>query len=448
MLVIAHAQRGEYKIRVAVRARAVPQKSNTRKTATTVPLSTGSEGERETTVYGLHCQLSGEMTFPKWRSYGYKPLESRHKRRNTIGGIRLSGKTIDSAAALSLSGSLTRSRDEGTKQSRLENGTSYAPPSSHTSTTDDTFSPPECDEHPPPPHGQEDVTVSRTTHPTTSISNRGGVGGRRARRSLSVPGWTASLLRSRLSLRRRPSGSHQLRASLSPTPEREESASPNAAEQPAKEQEGAEENDSSGSAPETAADAELEAVLQDAWSSIVAVGEVPYSGFLRRKQALEYSRKMAELRQQYQLKLAEIHQREATFAREFLSHDESTPLLRADELTAPIELQRAIRDTQISGRFDKLRLELKRETAASVLALRARYPSLMVRLRDESRGKARRPRSCQWPAASLVYCNPHCDIVQQSGSMVGIYDGFYATENYSNHESLCLSDSKTEENEY
>lgn len=427
--------------RVQFHKRATPENSNDRSF-----INWERGRERETTVRGLHCQLSGEMTFPKWRSYSYKPLESRHKRRNTIGGIRLSGKTIDSAAALSLSGSLTRSRDEGTKQSWLENGTSYAPPSSHTSTTDNTFSPPEFDEH-PPPHEQEDVTVSRTTHPTTSIS-KGGVGGRRARRSLSVPGWTASLLRSRLSLRRRPSGSHQLRASLSPTPEREESASPNAAEQPAKEQEGAEESDSRGCAPETAADAELEAVLQDAWSSIVAVGEVPYSGFLRRKQALEYSRKMAELRQQYQLKLAEIHQREATFAREFLSHDESTPLLRADELTAPLELQRAIRDTQISGRFDKLRLELKRETAASVLALRARYPSLVVRLRDESRGKARRPRSCQWPAASLVYCNPHCDIVQQSGSMVGIYDGFYATENYSDHGSLCLSDSKTEGTDY
>jgi hypothetical protein len=214
---------------------------------------------------------------------------------------------------------------------------------------------------------------------------------------------------------------------------------------PAKEVEGAEESDSSLSAVPETTDAELEAVLLDAWSSILAVGEVPYSGFLRRKQALEYSRKMAELRQQYQLKLAEICQREATFAREFLSHDESTPLLRADELTAPLELQRAIRDTQISGRFDKLRLELKRETAASVVCLRARYPSLQVRLREESREKTRRPRSCHWPATSLVYCNPHSDAVQQSGSMVGIYNGFYATDNYSDHESLYMSDSKTGE---
>ena len=390
------------------------------------------------------------MTFPKWRSYSYKPLESsRHKRRNTIGGVRLSSsKTIDSAAALSLSGSLTRSRDEETTPSSLplvENGTSYAPPpASSPTTTDDTFSPELCTSvsRYEGPHEQLDTSVSIAPH--SSINGRGTR--TRARRSLSVPGWTSSLFRTRLSLRRRPSGSRQLRASLSPTPEREEPPSPNAAAlDPAKEVEGAEESDSSLSAVPETTDAELEAVLLDAWSSILAVGEVPYSGFLRRKQALEYSRKMAELRQQYQLKLAEICQREATFAREFLSHDESTPLLRADELTAPLELQRAIRDTQISGRFDKLRLELKRETAASVVCLRARYPSLQVRLREESREKTRRPRSCHWPATSLVYCNPHSDAVQQSGSMVGIYNGFYATDNYSDHESLYLSDSKTGE---
>ena len=411
--------------------------------------SDNSASQRERERQQLGCYAASyrekEMTFPKWRSYSYKPLESsRHKRRNTIG----------SAAALSLSGSLSRSAEEETTQSPLplaQNGTTYAPPpppSSPTSTTtaDETFSPELCGSSSRYPTEQQDVPITRT------IS--GGGGRVRARRSLSASGWTASLLRPRLSLRRRPSGSRRLRASLSPSPEPEEppSPSPAAENSSTKGEERAEESDSSGSAapvPETT-DAELEAVLQDAWSSILAVGEVAYSGFLRRKQALEYSRKMSELRQQYQLKLAEIRQREATFAREFLSHDESTPLLRADELTAPLELQRAIRDTQISGRFDKQRLELKRETAASVACLRARYPSLQVRLREEN--KTRRPRSCHWPVSSIVYCNPHSDAVQQSGSMVGIYDGFYATatdNNYSDHESLYLSDSKTgEENEH
>jgi hypothetical protein len=323
------------------------------------------------------------MTFSKWRSYSYKPLESRHKRKNTIAAVRSSQQALPS-----LSDSL-----------------------SHDTTTDDVTQSPA-----PAENGTATTSNVHTSPPDVFATDGSSSSGRRRvaqrrPRSFSVPAWTTSL-RSRLSLRRRPSGARQLRSSLSPSPGPEEEASPEAVGE------------------EEESDQELDAVLREAWGSVLAAGEVVgYSGLLRRKQALEYSRKMTGLRRGYELRLAEIRQREATFAREFLCHDESTPLLLADQLTIPVALQRAIRDTQSSGKFDRLRQELKKETVASVLALRARHPALQARLRQREE-KARRPRSCPWPSTSLVYCNPHSEAVQ-SGSMVGVFDGFYATENYS-----------------
>lgn len=177
-----------------------------------------------------------------------------------------------------------------------------------------------------------------------------------------------------------------------------------------------------------ATEAELELLLQGAWGSILAAGEARPTGFIRRKQALEYSRKMVELRHQYKLRMAEILQREATFVQELLSHDECTPLLLADQLTIPVELQRVVHEVYSSGKFDKLRLELKRETATAILALKSRQPTVAVRQRQHVVKKPR-PVSCpEWPSRTLVYCNTHTEVAQ-SGSMVGIFDGFYATEN-------------------
>ena len=372
------------------------------------------------------------MTFSKWRSYSYKPLESRTRRRNTIAG-----------AATDLSGSVSREErshspaavENGTTPNSCSNGDAHAP---RTISPTDPFS------------GE---LISNGHHREQEGGVLAATRGARRTRSLSVPSWTASLLRSRLTLRRRPSGTRRLRSSRSSSPaQRDEDQETAAAAREEEEEEEEEEGESDGgsSCQLETDDQQLESVLREAWGTVLSAGEVAYGsgGFLRRKQALEYSRKMADIRQQYQLKLAEIQQREATFAREFLAHDEATPLLRADELTAPLELQRAIQRTQSSGKFDKLRLELKRETAASVALLRSRYPSLEPRLREGGRDKPRRPRSCIiWPSSpsspSLVYCNPHTEeAVQQSESMVGIFDGLYATENCSYHESLCLSDSK------
>ena len=359
------------------------------------------------------------MTFPKWKSYSYKPLEPRGAKRR----MRDSVGSPEPAAALSLS--LSGGEDGKRSQSPVENGAA-----AHSRPT-------------PPPPQTEGLSAGELTS-TQQHGEEGAVmaaatqGGRRLR-SFSVPSWTA--WRGRLSLRRRPSGTYRLPSSRSPSPQqREDPASSEAVDE---DEEG--ESDGGLSVQLEKTEEELEAVLREAWGSILTAGDPSVNGgFLRRKQALDYSRKMAGLRHQYLLKLAEIQQREATFARSFLSHDEATPLLLADQLSAPVELQRAIRDTQSSGRFDKLRLELKRDTAASVVALQSRYPSLTVRLRESGkREKLQRPRSCNWPvSSSVIYCNPHTDSVQQSGSMVGIFNGLYATENSSDHGTLYLTSSK------
>ena len=352
------------------------------------------------------------MTFPKWRSSNYKPLESRHKRRHSAGIIRISRKGQRNSVELDLSTSLNGSgsfvstaREEATTVS-VESGLT-------TSNGETPLSDPlarELSNTPPP----AELQARSTARPFRS-------------RSFTVPAWTATL-RKGLSLRRRANvASRRLRSSVSPSPERGVSSSTDAAETPDAAR------DTAGSSEEVAVpdltDAELDALLQKAWSSVVAAGDVSYMGFIRRKQALDYSRKMAELRQQYQLRVAEIQQREATFVRELLSHDESTPLLRADELTISMELQRAVHEARTSGKFAKLRLELKKETAEAVVALQTRYPTLLRQARE----KKRRQLSCHWPSRTLVYHNPHSEPVQ-SGSMVGIFDGFYATENFDRSE--------------
>ena len=338
----------------------------------------------------VQCGIRGiedetaKMTFPRWRGYSYKHLESKQKRRNTIAAIRSPRRqTLAFVASQSPEREITQDVDLPTAaaahaeiEKECQNGTA-------------------TNGHLPP--------QAETELPSVPPQHR-------------TRGWTASL-RSRLSWRRRPSGSRQLRSTASPAPDEEREVA-------SMESEPVE-------VPLT--DAELEALLQEAWGSVLAVGEVSYTGFLRKKQALEYSRKMDELRHQYKLKTAEILQREATFVRLLLSHDESTPLLQADQFSVPAELERVLSEAKSSGKFDKLRLELKKETAVAILALKSRYPTVVARQKQRSGEKLRpRPHSCQWPSRTLVYSNPqhiHSDAVVQSGSMVGICNGFYATEN-------------------
>ena len=362
------------------------------------------------------------MTFPKWRSYSYKPLEPQHKRRNTIGAIRNTRRSQPSLVALSLSTSLnasheisdvhdiTREDDATNDHTTLaENGVTK---SNEEHTLPDTF----------------DLELSSTSTPPPPSPSTPTSRTRARSRSFSL-GWTVSL-RNRLSWSRRHNGRRQLRSSVSPSPDREIVQDDESPEKKEKDRE----SNSPKPVPDDSipdinpeSDAQLEVLLQDAWSTVLSVGEAGYTGFIRRKQALEYSRKMAELRHQYKLKLAEILQREATFVQGLLSHDESTPLLSADEMTVPMDLHRAVCEAQ-SRTFNKQRLELKRQTVASVLALQSRYPTVLAGRKGGEKNSFR-PRSCHWSSRTLVYSNPHSEAVQ-SGSMVGICNGCYATENF------------------
>jgi len=145
------------------------------------------------------------------------------------------------------------------------------------------------------------------------------------------------------------------------------------------------------------------------------VADVNHTGITSRKEWLEYSRKMAELRCRYELKAAEILQREATFVRQFLSHDESTPLLMADQLSILAELKSAVMEAQSSGKFDKLRLQLKRETALELLDLRARH------------GR-RLPGPTELPIRTVVYCNENSEDISDE-----ICNGLQVTDHISSN---------------
>ena len=169
-------------------------------------------------------------------------------------------------------------------------------------------------------------------------------------------------------------------------------------------------------------DQELDVLLEEAWSS---ASEISRSGFIRRnkREALDYGQKIAEIKHRYKLKMAEIFQREATFVQELLSHDESTPLLLADQLTLPGELNRAITDVQKSRKFDKLRLELKRETALALLTLKARHQKRRQKLHKAGYIP-------DWPFSALVFCNPQC---AHSGDVAGSFrgnDGLYERDSF------------------
>ena len=300
------------------------------------------------------------MTFSKWKSYRYKPLEPRNKRRNTIGAIRRLSRRPQSCASLAWT-----SPDLDVYQP----GSTIAAASASIGTS--------TDKHAPAQSG-----ANNTEQGPPLI--------RRRTRSFSVPEWTASLS-NRLSFRRRPAYC-KLSSSVSPS-QIEEDHGPKTA---------------------PASEGELEVLLQDAWSSAFTVGEVNTTGFIRKKRAREYSRKMTELERQYDLKMAEILQREATFVRELLSHDEATPLLHAHELTIPVELKKVVHEAQSSGRFNKLRLELKKETVAAAQALKSQH-STVLSPRKPCREKPHRQSSCQCPSSALVYCNPYRDEEAQSG---------------------------------
>ena len=110
---------------------------------------------------------------------------------------------------------------------------------------------------------------------------------------------------------------------------------------------------------------ELDRFLADVWEKDVATD--------RQQPASPYVQKVTELKDFYVYKQAEISQREATFINEILYHDETTPLIMADELNMEAQLKKVLLETQVSYRYDDLRFTLKQEVAQTILSLRAHY---------------------------------------------------------------------------
>lgn len=107
---------------------------------------------------------------------------------------------------------------------------------------------------------------------------------------------------------------------------------------------------------------DLDRFLAEMWTAFSAA-----QGRSRR-----VARKAAKLRSDYERRLAELAQREATFASRLLWSDDATPLLSASEtermvLDAGRELAEALRDAR--RRFDRLRYELKSEVARAAVSL-------------------------------------------------------------------------------
>ncbi len=87
-----------------------------------------------------------------------------------------------------------------------------------------------------------------------------------------------------------------------------------------------------------------------------------------------YSKRITELKDLFDCKMAEISQREATYINELMFCDETTPLITATQVaTLDEELRKMMLESKLSYKFDKLRLKLKQEVVRTVLSLRSEY---------------------------------------------------------------------------
>lgn len=108
---------------------------------------------------------------------------------------------------------------------------------------------------------------------------------------------------------------------------------------------------------------DLDRLLSETWTALL---EAP---------SRRHSRKAAKLRDEYERRLAEIVQREATFASRLLWCDDATPLLSASEAERMVlDAGRELADALVEARrrFDKLRYDLKSEVARKAVSLRGR----------------------------------------------------------------------------
>ena len=144
-------------------------------------------------------------------------------------------------------------------------------------------------------------------------------------------------------------------------------------------------------------DEQLDEFLAEVWEKDVTTDQL--------QPATPYVQKVTELKDFYDRKLAEISQREATFLNEILYHDETTPLITADELNLEARLRKVLREAQVSYRYDNLRFTLKQEVAQTVLSLRGHYISKMGKQRRNFRPKATKIMN-EWFESHLDYPYP------------------------------------------
>ncbi|XP_064406376.1 homeobox protein ceh-20-like [Halichondria panicea] len=116
---------------------------------------------------------------------------------------------------------------------------------------------------------------------------------------------------------------------------------------------------------------ELNAFLDDVWRKNLA--DSPHTSSSPGPVS-NYSKRITELKDLFDCKMAEISQREATYINELMSCDDTTPLITASQIASiDEELRRMMLESKLSYKFDKLRLRLKQEVAQTVLGLQSEY---------------------------------------------------------------------------
>lgn len=91
-----------------------------------------------------------------------------------------------------------------------------------------------------------------------------------------------------------------------------------------------------------------------------------------------YVRKVSELRQFYEHKMAEVDQREAAYLSELIHYDQTvlSLFIQPEQLLSLADsrrLQQVLLEAKVNYRFNQIRYKLKREAAETVAKLRAQY---------------------------------------------------------------------------
>lgn len=115
---------------------------------------------------------------------------------------------------------------------------------------------------------------------------------------------------------------------------------------------------------------ELDRFLFEVW-----IKDAPHSPRTTVSPVSLYVKKVGELKAFFELKMAEISQKETTYLNEFKCFN-NTSLTTSDQYPEDnIELREILTGTKVEAKFDQLRLKLKQEVAQTILQLRAQYIS-------------------------------------------------------------------------